>query len=689
MAAVALAAPPVGYYDSVVSFGNPTALRNEIHAVIDDHTRVAYDSGTNLNWDELNSIDENPGNSANIIDVYGNISYPKLNTGTGNPYNREHMWPNSYGLNDGLNNASGSGRFPFADLHHLHLSDSSYNSARGNRPFAHFYSPSGLTEYVTVTNNGVGGLGGTPFPGDSGWGTGTGNTGRQMVWSAKRGNAARALFYLDVRYDGTSHTIDTSGSNELEPDLILTNEASLIGTTDNVSDPKRAWMGELSTLIRWHYLDPVDAWEQRRTDYIYSNPGGAPLLSQGNRNPFIDNPSWVALVWDFDGAPAAPASLIASAGASQVDLDWDDNTDLDLDGYNIYRSTTSAVAGFTKINSSVVLISTYTDTGLVNATPYWYKVTAVDVQSPSNESGDSNVVTATPGDNTPPAAPTGLTANGGDGQVALDWNNNSEPDLAGYDVYRSSTSAIAGFAKINGSLVLVSNYTDSGVVNSTQYWYKVRAIDNAVPANASVDSSVATATPSASPTGLVIVGISTGSAASASHEWLALANPGSSSVDLSGWTVKSRTAASDTTITLIGIIPARGHYVIGSSAYAGTVEGVTADQSTVAGLFGGIGDATGRSVGLFNASSVLIDAISIGTGATTPYASEDGGANASGLTFTTTTRQTQSIYRKRPGGSTGPYTDTDVNLSDLEIRTSKVPPSDLAVPVEASAFSLY
>ena len=47
------------------------------------------------------------------------------------------------------------------------------------------------------------------------------------------------------------------------------------------------------------------------------------------------------------------------------------------------------------------------------------------------------------GDVTAPAAPTGLVSTSGEGNVSLDWNNNGEGDLAGYNVYRGTSSPVS------------------------------------------------------------------------------------------------------------------------------------------------------------------------------------------------------------------------------------------------------
>jgi len=95
------------------------------------------------------------------------------------------------------------------------------------------------------------------------------------------------------------------------------------------------------------------------------------------------------------------------------------------------------------------------------------------------------------GDITPPAAPTGLTATAGNATVALDWANNTESDLAGYTVLRSTTSG-GGYAALASGLT-VSAYTDNSVTNGTTYFYVVRAYD--VTGNVSGNSSQASATP--------------------------------------------------------------------------------------------------------------------------------------------------------------------------------------------------
>jgi hypothetical protein len=55
-------------------------------------------------------------------------------------------------------------------------------------------------------------------------------------------------------------------------------------------------------LIQWHKEDPVDEFEIHRNEFIYSgiatDPYDTPINPQGNRNPFIDKPELVHLIWE-------------------------------------------------------------------------------------------------------------------------------------------------------------------------------------------------------------------------------------------------------------------------------------------------------------------------------------------------------------------------------------------------------
>jgi hypothetical protein len=94
-------------------------------------------------------------------------------------------------------------------------------------------------------------------------------------------------------------------------------------------------------------------------------------------------------------APAAPTGLTAATAGNTIVLDWNDNSESDLFGYYIYRSTTSG-SGYKKLEYWPTAASTYTDTGVTGGITYYYKVTALDTSC--NESGYSTQVSATPVD---------------------------------------------------------------------------------------------------------------------------------------------------------------------------------------------------------------------------------------------------------------------------------------------------
>lgn len=411
------AAPPPGYYDTV-NTTTPALLRATLHAVIDDHTRFPYTSSSTDTWDILEDADENPANSSAILDLYRNRSYAKFGGGTG-PYNREHTWPNSYGFPD-----DGPGNYPYTDCHHLFLCDVGYNSDRANKPFG--ACSVGATERVTDFNDGEGGGSGV-FPGNSNWFSTT----YWQTWNGRMGDVARAMFYMDVRYEGGTHGV----TGYAEPNLILTDNPSLIVTTG--SNASVAYMGLLSVLLQWNAADPVDDRERAHNDAVASY--------QGNRNPFVDHPEWVnALFLPSTGpAIAAIADVPADQGGA-LDISWQRNS-LDAAGslvpiaqYVIQRFDAAwvdvATQPATQSASYSLTISTADVASPANPQP-WSRYRVAAIESGSGIPHFSAVDSAYSVDNLPPPAPVATLDTGGTPWV-LSWQMPAIPDFAQACVFR-------------------------------------------------------------------------------------------------------------------------------------------------------------------------------------------------------------------------------------------------------------
>ncbi|PAJ75300.1 hypothetical protein CJF42_05940 [Pseudoalteromonas sp. NBT06-2] len=366
----AFATIPTNYYETVDT-SSATALRNSLHAIIDDHTRFPYTSSQTDTWDILETADQDPSNASNVITIYRNASYLKEHGGN-SFYNREHTWPKSYGFPD--DNSSNS---PYTDAHHLFIADSGYNSSRSNKPYAN--CDSNCDEKVTKSNNDRGGI-------NSNWTGGSYSTGSWETWDARKGDVARALMYMAIRYEGGVHN-ETGAS---EPDLILTDDRNLISASNTGSNESIAYMGLKSTLIQWHKGDPVDDFEKRHTDAVYAH--------QGNRNPFVDHPEYVACVFESicDGeadviAPNAPSNLNGIGNPGKITLNWHANSEADLNGYNVYRSDESG-GTFDKLNASVMRQLEFKDVTVEPLKEYYYVISAIDFSG--NESDVSNEATA-------------------------------------------------------------------------------------------------------------------------------------------------------------------------------------------------------------------------------------------------------------------------------------------------------
>lgn len=295
---------PDDYYAGVDA-SSCTALRTTLHDKIDDHTGFPYSTtGTTITdtWDILALADQNPLNSTEILEVYENANYPKAVAGNAN-FNKEHTWPNSYGFNN-LNGNTGSvpQSSAFSDTHMLYLSDITYNSNRGSKPYADCPDTDGCTPDATLNYNGVGGGPVTYASGNHNWKktSASGEAyGSYEVWNHRKGDMARAVLYMDIRYEGGTAT----GGNtigQIEPDLVVTDDRDLIDSRRSTASGT-AYMGLKSTLLAWHAADPPDAHERLRNDVIFS--------FQGNRNPFIDHPEWVECLFSCNCTVAPPDDI--------------------------------------------------------------------------------------------------------------------------------------------------------------------------------------------------------------------------------------------------------------------------------------------------------------------------------------------------------------------------------------------
>jgi hypothetical protein len=235
---------PAGYYDSLEGLSG-AALKQAVQNIIANPAVVhAQNYGDII--DILKKADQNPKNSNQVWLMYVEKPRSKLdfqdtgiNTGK---WNREHIYPQSRGgytdgtssIPDGINvwlptNAddilAGHG-----DAHHIRAEDGPENSIRNNNDY-------GLTGY-------------------------NGPSGTMGSW---KGDVARAVFYMAVRYNALSVV------------------------NGDIPDTTVGQLGDLASLLLWNSLDPSDDFEMNRNNYIYT--------WQVNRNPFIDYPDLANYIW--------------------------------------------------------------------------------------------------------------------------------------------------------------------------------------------------------------------------------------------------------------------------------------------------------------------------------------------------------------------------------------------------------
>jgi len=173
-------------------------------------------------------------------------------------------------------------------------------------------------------------------------------------------------------------------------------------------------------------------------------------------------------------APTAPASLSTTDQLAGIRLQWAANTEGNLAGYIVLRST-SVNGTFADISDGPINLTNFTDTNVAGGTTYFYRVIAADYHG--SQSTAATISASRGNDTTPPAAPTNLTASGASNGITLNWNNPSDGDFAGIRVFRSGSSNGTFTLLTSSPLTNTSTYLDAAAPQGVQSFYRVAAVD--------------------------------------------------------------------------------------------------------------------------------------------------------------------------------------------------------------------
>ncbi|MEF9476647.1 endonuclease [Chryseobacterium sp. 1B4] len=351
-AGLAHAQAPAGYYNSANGLSG-AALKTELSNII---TNGHVDKGYNGLWTgyKTTDIDKDYENDGTILDIYSekpvgadpyNYTAGSDQCGTysteGNCYNREHIVPQSL-----FNQASPM----VADIHFIRATDGKVNGMRSNYPF-------GKVGSASFTSQNGSKLGTSASSGYSG-------TVFEPIDEFK-GDVARMIFYFVTRYQSKLSTFSSG---------------NMLGSS--AFPGLQTW--ELNVLLAWHNQDPVSQAEIKRNNASYT--------FQGNRNPFIDNPSYVNLIWgsqqpsgDTQAPTAATGLNVSGKTSSSISLAWNASTDnVGVTGYNVYMN---GILQTTTSSTSTTI------SGLTPSTTYSFYVVAKDAAG--NSSSNSSTVSGT------------------------------------------------------------------------------------------------------------------------------------------------------------------------------------------------------------------------------------------------------------------------------------------------------
>jgi endonuclease I len=269
---------PMGYYSSATGTGY--VLKTQLKTIISNDNIVTGSTGYGNLWTlydtQLRDTFAEYDNDGSLFDIYsekpgGGNNDPYNFTSTaqqdsgsncaeGGCYNREHLIPQSYFDKHAL--------YPMRnDAHHVVPSDKVVNGERGNFPFGKVSTATYTSQNGSKKGNNL----------NSGYSIGYSSTVFEPLDDFK-GDVARSFFYFATRYEDNMDEFYTTTSASTEC------KAMFDGSIDKVFSATF-----LNILLTWNLSDPVSAKEIAFNNKIYAY--------QGNRNPFIDNNSYVTSIW--------------------------------------------------------------------------------------------------------------------------------------------------------------------------------------------------------------------------------------------------------------------------------------------------------------------------------------------------------------------------------------------------------
>jgi endonuclease I len=255
-------------------------------------------------------------------------------------YNREHSFPQSWF-------GGGTSAGPGTDYHHIYPTDGYVNGHRANFPFGTV----GSASYTSMNGSK---LGTSNAPGISG-------TVFEPI-NAYKGDFARAFLYMVTCYQNNMPAWETEDAS---------GDVALDGTTWPSVEP-----AYLQLMIAWHNADPVSQKEIDRNN--------AGFGFQGNRNPYVDHPEYVGLVWPASCAslPIQLVSFAARYEREEVKMEWKVS---DASGFSHFEIERSVDGGRTFVNAGQVSWSasratyTYIDNATALQGDVFYRLKLVDL----------------------------------------------------------------------------------------------------------------------------------------------------------------------------------------------------------------------------------------------------------------------------------------------------------------------